>query len=235
MKAVVLCGGKGTRLRPYTEEVPKPMLPLGNKPILQYILENARRNGIEEVYLTVGYKKEQIKRYFGDGSRFGLRVHYVEEDQPRNTAGSVLPLKGKLNEPFFVLMGDHLTNINLREMMEYHRAKGATATLAVKEMRRRIEYGVVELNGEEVVGFKEKPSTSYFINTAIYVFQPKVFDYINEGEDFGHDVLPRMVSAGEMVVAYKFDESWMDIGRVADYERLNEYVSIFALVNDLMR
>ena len=131
MKAVVLCGGKGARLRPYTDEIPKPMLPLGKKPILQYILENAKRNGIEEVFLTVGYKKEQIKEYFGDGQSFGIKINYVEEDEPKNTAGSILPLKDVLKETFLVLMGDHLTNINLRKMVEFHKENGAVATIAV--------------------------------------------------------------------------------------------------------
>ncbi len=235
MKAVVLCGGKGTRLRPYTEEIPKPMLPLGNKPILQYILENAKRNGIEEVFLTIGYKKDQIKEYFGDGREFGIKIRYVEEDEPKNTAGSILPLKDELKETFLVLMGDHLTNINLRKMIEFHKAHGSTATIAVKEEHRRMEYGIVDVEDGKVLGFKEKPIYTHYINTAIYAFEPTIFGYIQEKEDFGKDVFPRMLEKGEKICAYVFNEYWIDIGRVADYERLNEFINIFSLIRDMFK
>ena len=232
MKAVVLCGGKGTRLRPYTEEVPKPMLPLGQKPILQYVIENGKRAGITDFYLTVGYLKEQIMDYFKDGKQFGVNIHYVVEQDPQNTAGSILPLKEELREPFFVLMGDHLTNINLKDMYAFHTSNHAFATLALKEQKKKLEYGVVELNdGKEILGFKEKPVVSHYINTAIYLFQPQVFQYIQPKEDFGKDVLPRMLKHRERVLGYVFKEFWMDVGRVTDYEKLHDFITIVELVS----
>ena len=234
MIAVVLCGGKGARLRPYTDEIPKPMLPLGKKPILQYILENAKRNGIEEVFLTVGYKKEQIKEYFGDGQSFGIKINYVEEDEPKNTAGSILPLKDVLKETFLVLMGDHFTNINLRKMVEFHKENGAMTTIAVKEERNRTDYGFLEIEDGKVIGYKEKPTYVHYISTAIYAFEPKIFDYINEKEDFARDVFPRILGK-EKVCAYIIDEYWFDVGRVADYERLNEFINIFSLIRDMVK
>ncbi len=235
MKAFILCGGKGTRLRPYTDAIPKPMLKLGQKPILQYVIENTSRYGITDLILTIGYKKEQIKEYFKDGADFGVHITYLEEDEPKNTAGSILDYQENIDETFMVLMGDHLTNINLSKMINHHKQTKALATIGTKEVGQRLEYGVLHLDEgqENVTRFEEKPAQMYYINTGIYVFEPEVYDYIKPYEDFGRDVLPRLIKEKKKVVPYLFPEYWIDVGRVQDYEKLNEFMNIASLVFDL--
>ena len=229
MKAFVLAGGEGTRLRPYTYNVPKPMLMLGGRPILQFVIENLKRAGITDITLTIGYKSEQFKEYFGDGSRLGLKLDYAVETEKMNTAGSITPFSGKVKETFLVVMGDHLTDIDLSEMVRQHRKSGCIATIALYHAKIPLEYGVANVEKGNVVGFTEKPLLHYHYNTAIYVFEPKIFDYIKGREDFAKDVFPRMLKAGEKINAYVFDSVWYDIGRVSDYERLQEQFNVIKL------
>lgn len=221
MKVFVLCGGKGTRLRPYTNLVPKPMLKLGNKPLLQYIVENLRVNGFKDLIFAVGYKKECIMNYFGNGKKFGVNILYLIEDEPKNTAGSVFAYNGKIADTFLVVMGDHLTNINLKKFYNVHKKLGGIATIALKEYESTLEYGVVEVKKNRVIKFKEKPKQTFLINTGIYAFEPKIFDYIKEKEDFAKHVFPRLISHKEKINAYLFKEYWQDIGRASDYEKIN--------------
>jgi len=232
IKAFVLCGGRGTRLRPYTYTIPKPMLPLGEKPILEYVINNLKLNGIEDITLTVGYLKERIMDYFGDGGDWGVDITYFEEDEnnPLNTAGSIACAKDSVNESFVVLMGDHLTTINLRKMVKHHQEEKNTATLGLKKQGTPLEYGIVELDSDgKIVQFKEKPIVTNLINAAIYVFEPEVFAYIKKGLDFGKNILPKLVEEKKKVGGYVFDEYWVDIGRIHDYEHLNQVLSIVDL------
>lgn len=233
MKAFVLCGGEGTRLRPYTYSIPKPMLKLGKKPILQYVIENLKLNGFTDLVLTVGYKKEAIMDYFGDGRNFGVQIEYAVEDQPKNTAGSILGYKSKVKESFLVVMGDHLTDINLRRFMDAHRKSKAIASIALTKQAVQLEYGVVELDKDRVFAFTEKPRYDYFINTAIYAFEPDIFNYIKEREDFAKQVFPRLLAAKKKINPFVFEEYWVDVGRVSDYERLNEFIKITTLLKNL--
>ena len=233
MKAFVLCGGQGTRLRPYTYSIPKPMLRLGRKPILQYVVENLKLNGFDDLVLTVGYKKEKIMEYFGDGKKFGAKIEYADEDEPKNTAGSIIGYKGKVRESFLVVMGDHLTDINLKKMMEAHRKSGAIATVALTKQEMQLEYGIVGLKGDDIAEFTEKPKYDLFINTAIYAFEPAIFDYIKEKEDFAKHVFPRLIAAKKKIHSYTFEEYWIDVGRVSDYERLNEFIKVMTLLKNL--
>ncbi len=233
MKAFVLCGGHGTRLRPYTYSIPKPMLKMGRKPILQYVVENLKLNGFTDLVLTVGYKKEQIMDYFGDGKKFGVKIEYAVEDEPKNTAGSILDYRGKVKETFLVVMGDHLTDVDLKRMAETHRKSGAIATIALTKQEMQLEYGIVGLKGNEIVEFNEKPRYDFFINTAMYAFEPEIFDYIKGKEDFAKHVFPRLISAKKKINAYVFDEYWVDVGRVSDYERLNEFIKVTTLLKNL--
>lgn len=222
MKAFVLCGGEGTRLRPYTYKTPKPMMKVGGKPILQYVVENLRKHGITELILTVGYLKEQIMDYFGNGSKFGVKIEYAVEDTPKNTAGSTLDYKDLVKETFVVVMGDHLTNINMKEMIDFHKKQGGNATLALLKTEIALEYGVANVKNNVIQGFEEKPKIEKYINTAIYVFEPKVFDYIGEKEDFAKNVFPKMLNAKEKLNAYLFEDVWYDVGRVSDYEKIKD-------------
>lgn len=232
MKAVVLCGGKGTRLRPYTYSIPKPMLPLGRKPILEFVLNNLSAHGFKDIIFTVGYLKESIMSYFGDGSKFGVNIQYfIEDDKERNTAGSILPCKECLDSTFLVIMGDHLTSIDLRKLADFHKKKGATATIALKKTGIPLEYGIAHTDtGGRIEKFEEKPIVQNLINAGLYCFEPEVFKYIKDGYDFALDVFPKLLDDKKKVFGYIFDEYWVDIGRVPDYEQLNQIISIVDLV-----
>jgi len=226
MKAFVLCGGMGTRLRPYTYTIPKPMLPLGRKPILEYVIGNLKANGITDIVLTVGYLKEQIRDYFEDGSEFGVRMRYLEETEEMNTAGSILPGKSLIDDTFAVVMGDHLTNINLKNMVKFHKENKGIATMGLKKQGVPLEYGIAQIDGNRVTDLKEKPIVENYVNSAVYVFEPKVFSYIKEKDDFAKNVFPRLLEKKERVNSYVFNDYWVDIGRIHDYERYNELISM---------
>lgn len=237
MKAVVLCGGEGTRLRPYTYTVPKPMLWLGGRHILEYAIEHLRKSGIKDILLSVGYLKEQIMDHFGDGSKFGVNIDYLVEDEALFTAGSLYPHKDKLkDERFLVFMGDHVTNINIEKFLKTHEKTGALATIAVKKKKLSLEYGIIEGNEKTKIlrSFQEKPVMNYLINTGMYILEPKALEYIKPKEDFAKNVFPRMLEAKEKLAFYKFSrEYWIDIGRVKDYERMRELFSVIDLARDL--
>ena len=231
MKAIVLCGGRGTRLRPYTYSMPKPMLPLGKKPILEFIINNMRNHGFKEIYLTVGYLKETIMQYFEDGSKFGVKIRYFIEDKEMNTAGSILPCKRYMDGTFVVAMGDHLTAVNPQKLMDFHKKKGAMTTMALKRTGVPLEYGIAHINDDgRIERFEEKPIVQNLVNAGLYCFEPEIFNYIKNGYDFARDVFPKLLKDGKKVYGYVFDEYWIDIGRVPDYENLNQIISIVDLV-----
>jgi len=231
MKTVLLCGGEGTRLRPYTYNIPKPMLPLGRRPIVEFVINNLKRNGFDDIIITLGYLKEQIMDYCGDGSRFGVKIEYVVEEKKMNTAGSLVPVLNKLDDTFLVAMGDHLTNINLKKMVEYHKEKGNIATIGLKRSGMPFEYGVVQLNPDGTIAeFKEKPIIENLINAGIYIFEPEAKKYISEGKDFAKDVFPEILKDRKKITGYVFDDFWLDIGRIHDYESVNQIISIVDIV-----
>lgn len=226
-KVVILCGGKGTRLRPYTYTIPKPMLPLGRKPILEYVINHLKSHGFTDLLLTVGYLKERIMEYFGDGSRFGVKLTYYTEEESANTAGSIIPTKNEISETFMVVMGDHLSRVNLSDVWDYHKEKGGIATIALKRMGMPLEYGIAELNEKgRIMGFREKPIIENLVNAGVYIFEPRIFDYIKEKDDFAQNVFPRLLENNESIYGFVFDEYWVDIGRVQDYENINRIISI---------
>jgi len=207
------------------------MLPLGRRPILEFVVKNLRENGITDITLTIGYLGERIREHFGDGERWGVRISYMEEKRPMNTAGSISQARGKVAGTFVVVMGDHLTTINLRKMVEWHKGKKAAATLGLKRQGMPLEYGIAEIDGEgRITKFEEKPILTNLINAGIYVLEPEVFEFISPGKDFAKDVFPSMLAKGKRVCGYVFDEYWMDIGRIHDYEHLNQMISIIDLV-----
>lgn len=223
MKAIILCGGEGTRLRPYTYENPKPMLSIANKPIVLYVMENLKKNGITELILTVGYLKEKIMDFFKDGKRFGFDIEYLIEDEPKMTAGSILPKKNQLTETFVVVMGDTITDINIKKMIEHHKKAKEIATICVVSHKTNIEYGVVKTNDSGFVkDFVEKPVLEQYINAGAYVFEPEIFNYIKDKEDFAKNVFPRLLKENKKIGIYIHQGKWCDIGRVSDYERLKK-------------
>ncbi|MEM4272059.1 MAG: nucleotidyltransferase family protein [Candidatus Bilamarchaeaceae archaeon] len=222
MKAIILCGGEGTRLRPYTYTIPKAMLPVGGRPILEYIIEHLRESKITDIVLSVGYLREKIMGHFEDGRKFGVKIDYFIEEEALSTAGAIFPHRKKLNKPFLVLMGDQITNIDLKKMEEAHKRSGAIATIAAKTIKTPLEYGALEVSASgQVSAFREKPVLENLINTGIYILEPEALEYIRPKEDFAKDVFPRMLKSGKNIHAYIMEtEFWIDIGRVSDYERI---------------
>jgi len=206
------------------------MLLIGKKPILEYVLGSIKRAGIKDVYLAVGYLHEQIEGFFGDGSVLGLKLNYSVEKKELGTAGSVLPLKSKMNDTFVVIMGDHLSNVDVGEIVKQHKKSGNIATVALARKGIPLEYGVAEMEDGLVVRFREKPIVENLVNAGLYVFEPRIFDFIEEGDDFASKVFPRLLAKKERIGGYLFSDFWLDIGRTADYEQINQYISIIELV-----
>lgn len=222
MKAVVLAGGKGTRLAPYTRIIPKPMMPVGDRAVLEILLLQMKRAGINEVVLTVGHLSGLMKAYFQDGQQFGLRICYSFENRPLGTAGPLAMVEG-LEDTFLVTNGDVLTTLNLMDLFRFHAQSGAIATIATHRRKVFIDLGVIHVNGgHEIVDYIEKPTLEYQVSMGIYVFEPRVLRYIPKGEylDFP-DLVKTLLAVGEKVVAYPFDGYWKDLGRPDDYEQAN--------------
>lgn len=220
MKAVVLAGGKGTRLAPYTKILPKPLMPIGDMPILEILLRQMKRAGISEVVLTVGHLAELLHAFFQDGGRLGMPIRYSYEDHPLGTAGPLRMVEG-LNETFLVTNGDVLTTLDLRTLIDHHCRSGAAATIAMHKRQVKIDLGVVERDGSnEITGYIEKPTYEFHVSMGIYVFEPRVLTYIPKGEymDFP-DLVLRLIKEGERVTGYPFEGYWQDLGRADDYEQ----------------
>jgi NDP-sugar pyrophosphorylase family protein len=219
MKAVVLAGGKGTRLAPYTKILPKPLMPIGDMPILEVILRQMKAAGIDRVVFTVGHLSELLRAFFQDGHPWGLQIEYSYESCPLGTAGP-LALIDELTEPFLVTNGDVLTTLHFRDLVNFHYEQGATATIAVHHRRVKVDLGVIQWDGSpRINGYIEKPSYDFYVSMGIYVFDPRVVSFIPRGEylDFP-DLVLKMISAGEKVVGYQYEGYWQDLGRPDDYE-----------------
>ncbi len=234
MKAVILCGGKGTRLRPYTHSIPKPMLRLGRKPLLEYIVEYLAREGVTEIVMTVGHLKEQIMDYFKDGAAYGVKISYSVEEDELGTAGSVKNAlkKFRQDDDFLVAMGDQLTSLSLKGLMDYHKKHGAALTIALKQTGIPFQYGTAEINDKgEITGFKEKPIIQNLINVGIYALSPKAAGYLPDKGDFALDVFPKMMREKQKLCGFVFDDYWIDVGSLHDYEHVNQIFSLTDLVN----
>lgn len=220
MKAVILAGGKGTRLAPYTKILPKPLMPVGEMPILEVIVRQLRRAGVDEIVLTVGHLAELLRAFFGDGSHFGLKIRYSFEEQPLGTAGPLALVDG-LDETFLVMNGDVLTDLNIRDLVQFHKEMAASATIAMHQRKVKIDLGVILCDGgERVVGYIEKPTYDYRVSMGVYVFEPRVLNFIPRGKylDFPN-LVHKLLGEGEKVVGYLFNGYWQDLGRPDDYEQ----------------
>jgi NDP-sugar pyrophosphorylase family protein len=222
MKAVVLAGGKGTRLAPYTYIFPKPMMPIGDKAILEIMLYQMRRAGITEVILTVGHLAGLMRAFFQDGAHLGLHIGYSFEDHPLGTAGPLGVIDG-LDETFMVCNGDVLTTLNLREIIDFHKENRGIATIASHHRQVHIDLGVIEMNGDHtIIGYKEKPTLDYLVSMGIYIFEPVVLQYIPKDQYLDFPNLIRiLLDEKKKVVAYPFDGYWEDLGRADDYQQAN--------------
>lgn len=217
---MVLAGGKGTRLAPYTRLFPKPLMPIGDMPILEIMLRQMKRAGVRHVTLTVGYLSKMMRLFFQDGSSLGMQIDYAEEARPLGTSGPLANVEG-LDDTFLVTNGDVLTDIDLAELIAYHCEQGAIATIATHKRKVNINLGVVELDKQNtVVDYLEKPSIDYLVSMGLYVFEPRVLEYIPKDEylDFP-DLVKKLVAAGEKVSGYVFKGYWEDLGNPEDYAR----------------
>ena len=226
MKAVILAGGKGTRLAPYTTVLPKPLMPIGDMPILEIVLRQMANYGFKEVTLAVGYLAELLMAYCGDGSKFGISVDYSREEHPLGTAGPIA-LVSNLDDTFLVMNGDLLTTLDYGEMYRYHKERKAIATLAAYQREVKIDLGVIDIDDDDwVKDYIEKPTYKYSVSTGVYIFEPQVLDFIipDQRLDLPELVL-RLIDQGHPVNVYRFDGYWLDIGRHDDYEKANDQFS----------
>ena len=223
MEVVVLAGGKGTRLAPYTTVLPKPLMPIGEMPVLEILIRRLAASGYRRVHLAVGYLAELIEAYFGDGSRFGVELGYLRETEPRGTAGPLAELQTGA-ERLLVMNGDLFTALDFGALVHHHVSSGASATIAVRQRDVEIEFGVIKLDGDRIVGFDEKPTLVYDVSMGVYVFERRVTELIPRGRyfDFPHLVY-ELLDRGWPVSAYRSTDFWLDIGRREDYELAQEH------------
>ena len=224
LQAVIMAGGFGHRLRPLTDTLPKPMLPVGEKPMMELIINQLRDSGIQKVNVTTHFEPEKIKDYFGDGSGFGVDLNYVSEESPLGTAGA-LSLMEEKHERLLVINGDILTEIDFRSMLAFHVEHAADLTVAVRAYDFQVPYGVIESDGAVVTGLQEKPLMQFFVNAGIYLLEPSVHAHIPQDEHFDMtDLIKRLLAAGRPVASFPVVEYWLDIGQHADYQRAQEDV-----------
>lgn len=228
-KVILMVGGLGTRLRPLTQDTPKPMLKVGNKPILQTIVEKFAEYGFVNITMCVNFNAGIIKDYFGDGKEFGVNIDYILEQKRMGTAGALSLLKERPNEPFFVMNGDLLTNVNFEHIFNYHTLNKATATMCVREYDYEVPYGVVKMNDNKIVEISEKPVQKFFVSAGIYMLSPEILDLIPQNEFYDMPTLfEKAISKGKNVISFPIHEYWIDIGRLEEYQKANEeYAKIF--------
>ncbi len=223
MKAVILAGGLGNRLRPFTEIIPKPLLPIGEKAVLEIQIENLKKYGFNEVYLATNYKSEYIEKFFGDGSKYGVQLKISKELKPLGTAGPVKLLKEELNEPFIVMNGDIISLINYKELYDLAFSQQSLLTICIKEIVTPFAFGNIFYEGDFVTGIEEKPDIRNKILAGIYVFKPEIFELIPDDEYFGMDqLIKKMLQLNLPITKYEIKDYWLDIGRFDDFEKVQK-------------
>lgn len=227
---VLMAGGLGSRLSPLTDDCPKPLLKVGKKPILETILENFIEYNFHHFFISVNYKDQMLKEYFGDGSRWGIKIQYLHESEKLGTAGALGLLEETPKKPLIVMNGDLLTKVNFRQLLDFHAEHKAAATMCVREYDFQVPYGVVRLdNKNEVTAIDEKPVQRFFVNAGIYVLEPKVLSHVSKNKALDMPVLfERLIAEKSTVTAFPVREYWMDIGRLDDFQRANgEFPAVF--------
>ena len=222
---VIMAGGVGSRLKPYTKTCPKPLLPIYGKPIMEHILIRAISEGFSKFYVSVNYLANMIEDYFGDGRKWGVDIDYIHENRPLGTAGSLSYLKSKINSPFIVTNGDVLTHMRYSEFLDFHLNHHAEATMAVRIHEWQNPFGVVNVQGLDIVGLEEKPIDKSHINAGIYALEPRVFDYLEPEKPCDMPSLFDTIrKSGNRTVAYPMHEPWLDVGRPDDFKLAENYV-----------
>ena len=229
-RVVLMAGGLGSRLRPLTHTLPKPMLPVGGRPLLETILETFVDQGFWRFAISLNYLAETIIGHFGDGGRWGVEIEYLQETTRMGTAGSLTLLRQRPDEPVLVMNGDILTSVDFRQMLQFHQDNDAMATMALHEYTLQVPYGVVEVQDHRLTGIAEKPVHHHFINAGIYVLDPRAWDRIPKGTPFDMpDLFQSLINDGETTVAFPIREYWLDIGQPQDLQRAEtEFPAVFA-------
>jgi NDP-mannose synthase len=223
MKAIILAGGLGTRLRPFTEIIPKPLLPIGEKSVLEIQIENLRKSCFNEIFLATNYKSEYIENFFGDGSRYGVKLKISKEKKPLGTVGPLTLLKNELKEPFLVMNGDILTQLNFKELYDFAIRQNTKLTISIKEYSMPFAFGNIFYDGDFVTGIEEKPNIKHKILAGIYIFKPEIFELIPDNEYFGMDTLiHKMLKEKIPITKYEIKDYWLDIGQVDDFQKAQE-------------
>lgn len=223
MKAIILAGGLGTRLKPFTEAIPKPLLPIGEKAVLEIQIEHLRNNGFDEIFLATNYKSNYIENFFGDGSRYGVRLTISKEQKQLGTAGPIKLLESELDEPFLVMNGDILTNLDFSKFYEYSMNQPSDLTITIKKMIMPYAFGNIFFDGDRVTEIQEKPDIVTYALAGIYFMRPAVLNKIPADTYFGMDLLMKnMLANDEMISKYELNSFWLDIGRIDDYEKAQE-------------
>lgn len=219
LSAVVMAGGFGKRLLPLTESLPKPMLPMGDRPVMEHIIDNLRTAGVRDVNVTTHYMPEKIKGHFGNGRRFGVEIKYISEDRPLGTAGA-LGLMKPPRQPMLVVNGDIMTQVDFRAMFAFHRENRADLTLGVRQYELQVPYGVIDCEGALIKKICEKPTHKFLVNAGIYLLDPVAHRYIPKNQRFDMpELIEKLIAAGKRVVSFPIMEYWLDIGQHADYQR----------------
>jgi dTDP-glucose pyrophosphorylase len=230
-KVVLMVGGLGTRLHPLTKDTPKPMLKVGDKPILHTIVDSFASYGFVNFVMCVNYKAKAIQDYFGDGELFGVNIEYVLEEERMGTAGALSLLTTKPNEPFFVMNGDLLTNVNFESLLDYHNVQNTSATMCVREYDFQVPYGVVNVDGSNVTSIVEKPVHKFFVSAGIYMLSPECLSLIPENQYYDiPSLFDKLIEKNKDVTSFPIHEYWLDIGRINEFEQANrEYSGVFAV------
>ena len=215
---IIMAGGRGVRLRPLTKNTPKPMLKVGNKPILQNILEKFRDNDYKSFIISVNYKSKIIKDYFGDGAKFGVNIQYIEEKVRLGTAGALSLIKKKISEPFFVINGDLMISLDFEKMMSFHYEHNSMATMCIKEYNFNSSYGEVKLKNENIISIDEKPKHKYYINGGIYILDPKCLSFVPKKFYDMPSLFKKIISKKYKTISFPLKENWLDIGKIEDYK-----------------
>ena len=226
---VLMVGGLGTRLRPLTENTPKPMLKVGGKPILETIVKHFVDSRFTNITMCLGYKSNIIQDYFQDGSGFGANIDYIVEERRMGTAGALTLLKKRLDNPFFVMNGDLMTNVNFEKMLDFHLECNSKATMCVREYDIEVPYGVVNMDNEGIISIAEKPIHSFFVNAGIYLLEPDCIDLVPDNKFYDMPTLfEELIATKGKIVSFPLQEYWLDIGRISDYEKAElEYYNVF--------
>jgi len=228
-RVILMAGGLGTRLHPLTQKTPKPLLKVGNKPILETIIENFAKYGFVNITISVNYKADMIKEYFGDGANLGVNIDYIQESKRLGTAGALSLIKERPQEPFFVMNADLLTNVNFEHLLDFHILEHSIATMCVREYDYQVPYGVIETDKSKIISIEEKPIHKFFVNAGIYTLSPQVFEYLPKNEFYDMPTLFEDIIKNKLrSISFPIHEYWLDIGRMSDFEQAhNEYSEIF--------